>query len=105
MKNFGDYIKIMSDGSQLFIEDTECFLFVDNKYVRPTIDEFCDMVKDDACLDFLGEHIVSPGHESTVRKIPENTRIWDSELCSLSEFYFVYENEPKQLDKNGNPII
>lgn len=101
----GDYIKIVSDGTQLFIKDTECFLYCNGKYIRPTIDQFVDLIKT-GYADFLGEHIVGCHFESegTTRNIPNGTKIWDLEWCELSEFYFKISNESKEIDKNGREI-
>lgn len=105
----------MSDGTQCFIKNTECFLSLypndPNVYVRPTIDQFIELIKR-GMGDFCGEHIVG-GYgddnsafikECEVRGIKAGTRIWDLEWCELSEFYFVYSNESKQIDREGKEL-
>lgn len=101
----GDYIKIMSDGTQLFVKGTECFLSLNGQYVRPTVDQFVELIKR-GVDDFLGEHIVGESIESEgkTRNIPNGTKTWDLEWCELSEFYFVYSSESKQIDREGNEI-
>lgn len=98
----------MSNGGQLFITDTECFLSLrDHDYfIRPTIEEFHKLI-DLGAADFLGQHIVG-GHgeagtnESEVRNIPVGRIIWDVEWCEFTEFYFEYCSESKKIDRDGN---
>jgi hypothetical protein len=104
---YGDFIKIMSDGSELFVEDTECFLSLypsePDVYVRPTIDQFTNLIKGDQMGDFLGEHIIGE-HESRAMSTVAGTRIWDLEWCDLREFYFEVEHAPRRLNRNGEVI-
>jgi hypothetical protein len=98
----------MSDGSQLFVKDTECFLFIKEKseetYYRPTIEEFVKMVESEY-FDVMGEHIVGEGNESKIRNIPANTKIWDAEWCDTREFYFVVCYQPKSITVKSNDRI
>lgn len=102
----GDYIRIMSDGSECFIEDTECFLslYPDERgvYVRPTLEQFVDLINR-GMGDFLGEHIIGE-HEGRVMNTEAGNRIWDLEWCELKEFYFEYENEPMRLNRKGEKV-
>ena len=111
----GNYIKIMSDGTQCFIKDTECFLSLypdePNVYVRPTVEQFVKLINL-GMGDFRGEHRVGQygmedGHfteESKIRGVPNGTRIWDLEWCEVREFYFVYSCESKRIDLTGAEI-
>ena len=110
----GDYIKIMSDGSQCFVKDTEVFLSLypeqPNVYIRPTIDEFSALVKR-GMGDFLGKHIVGGcgdgevfTKECEIRGIKAGTEIWDLEWCELGEFYFLYESVSYKINKDGIEI-
>lgn len=102
----GDYIKIISDGTQLFEKDTECFLFdkKTNTYIRPTLDQFYDMVLNEPA-DFIGLHKCDTDHESKVRNIPLGTIFYDLEWCGLDEFYFVHCNESKVVNREGKEIV
>ena len=101
----GYYIKIMSDGSQLFEKDTECFLFdsTTNTYVRPTLKQFNDLVVSDMA-DFLGLHKCTTENESNVRNTPIGFVFYDVEWCELREFYFVCCYESKIVDRKGTEI-
>jgi len=96
----GDYIRIMSNGSECFVKDTEVFLSLypekPDVYVRPTIQQFNHLIEN-GMGDFLGKHIVGQYgddkdyfvEEHKIRNIEKGTEIWDLEWCGVEEFYFL----------------
>lgn len=99
----GDYIKIMSDGTQLFVKDTECFLSLNDQYVRPTVDQFVELIKR-GVDDFYGQQIIEYASHSECRKLPIGTLVWELEWCEMNEFYFIHSSESKQIDRNGKEL-
>lgn len=97
----GDYIKIISDGTQLFIKDTECFLCVEDRYVRPTIDQFNQWIEANIG-DVLGKQIIKYESHSQCRKLPIGEIVWEVDLCELTEFYFVYSTISKEVNGDGS---
>jgi hypothetical protein len=111
----GDYIRVMSDGSECFVKDTEVFLSLYTEkpdvYVRPTIQQFNYLIEN-GMGDFLGKHIVGQYgdnkdyfvEEHKIRSIEKGTEIWDLEWCEIGEFYFLYDNQSLTLNRVGTKI-